>query len=110
LALAPHHAKAHHMLGLVLHWMNRSEEAVPVLEEAVRLAPSLHEARIDLGRAYLGAGRYLAAQNVLEPLLQADAVNVRAHIFYGIACHELGKFREAVQHFEKAIVFERDPA
>ena len=108
LAIAPLLAKAHYGLGIVLHRM-RDPEAAASLREAIRLEPGFHAARIELGRALLGANEYRAAMRELEPVLGLKP-SVDALVLYGLACHELGEFERAIERLGQAVKLERDPA
>jgi len=56
--------------GLVYLHRGVTGEAIPLLEEAVRLDPSLLPARVDLSVAYSGAGRLAQAETLLRETLE----------------------------------------
>jgi tetratricopeptide (TPR) repeat protein len=58
IAVTRDNARLHANLGMALRSMDRTEEAIPHLEEAVRIEPGLIEAHNNLAVAYYFASRY----------------------------------------------------
>ena len=56
-AAAPGDVQSLHLLGVALLDQNKTAEAVETLERAMRSAPEFAHARVDLARAYRGAGQ-----------------------------------------------------
>jgi tetratricopeptide (TPR) repeat protein len=69
---APNDAAMLALCGQSLLELQRIDEAVPMLERAVKLAPE-PETRAALGRAYVQKGQFAAAIPLIEPALPADA-------------------------------------
>ena len=73
IALAPTFAKPHEDLGYLLVQANRPADALPLLERATRLDPSLERAWFTLGKALALLGRGKDADAAFEKSLRAVA-------------------------------------
>ncbi len=70
---APEDAGTRNRLGaLLLFSLERIDEALPYLEEAVRLAPEVVSYRIDLGLGLAAAGRKAEALGALDEAVRLD--------------------------------------
>jgi tetratricopeptide (TPR) repeat protein len=77
--LQPHNPAAKYELALMLHRSGRSREAVPLLDDVIRLLPGMWQARA-LKASILGElGRYLEARNLFE---QAAELGARSDAFW----------------------------
>jgi adenylate cyclase len=79
--LAPNSASNLVWLAMSLHYIGKSEEAVPLIQKASRRNPfdqSLH--LLQLGHAYGGAGRYEDAIKAYKKVLQFAPDNIFAHL------------------------------
>lgn len=65
--------------GVCLSKLDRSNESIPVLQEAVRLESASHRARYNLALVLLKAKKDEDALRVLEPELQVGQPNLRSH-------------------------------
>jgi tetratricopeptide (TPR) repeat protein len=108
LELDPEHPEANGELGAVLVDEDRSAEAIPHLESAIRSKPDLWPAYQQLGRAYAAQKNYTRAEEVLRRVLAHDH-NGSAHFQLGKVLRAEGKTAEAAQVFAqvKAINNER---
>ncbi len=108
LELDPEHPEANGELGAVLVDENRSAEAIPHLESAIRSKPDLWPAYQQLGRAYAAQKNYTRAEEVLKRVLAHDH-DGSAHFQLGKVLRAEGKKVEAAQVFAqvKAINNER---
>jgi tetratricopeptide (TPR) repeat protein len=97
------HGGAFFMLGLALQLLGRSDEAIPTLEWAVRLAPEAPDRLHALGLAYEAAGRPASS---IEPLYRrALAVQPRlaeVRLSLGRLLQREGRVDEAVAELERA--------
>jgi adenylate cyclase len=80
-ALDPGGANTNLMYGMSLHYGGRPEEAIPVLEQAIRLDP-LGDAGsfLNLGHAYRATGRFEEAVSAYKKSLQRSPNNFFAHL------------------------------
>ncbi|MGH8291333.1 MAG: sulfotransferase [Steroidobacteraceae bacterium] len=89
------------LLGVALLDQSRIEEAVAMLERAVKSAPGFAEARVDLARAWRRAGRAVQAREEVRRVLEELPHHHRAWLAYGDVLVDLG------QHDDARIAFER---
>jgi Tfp pilus assembly protein PilF len=83
--------------------------AIP-LEKARRLEPDKTSVREALGRAYFRAGRFAAAREEFEAVVERAPVNHFAHFCLGRACQLTGRSREARRHLAIAVGLRPDRA
>jgi tetratricopeptide (TPR) repeat protein len=83
-AKAPGNWRAHATYGEALLAARRGSEAVPMLEEAVRLNPEAGSPRVELGQLYMRARRVDDAERVLLP-----AATVLEESVAAAACQQL---------------------
>ncbi len=94
--LAPNGADAHAYLGSGLQWASRPEEAIQVLEKAIRLNPIapawyLH----NLALAYKDVGRYEEALQHAEKAVQRSPMNLLSRTTLCIVYSLLDRMEEA---------------
>ncbi|MEO8443920.1 MAG: tetratricopeptide repeat protein [Gammaproteobacteria bacterium] len=96
----PDHAEALHLLGIIRFQTGRAEDGVKMLERAVRAAPRLLAAHVDLGAMLITVGRPLDATAQLRTAVQLDPANVEAQVNLGNALHAQGELQaaEVVHH------------
>ena len=87
-------------LGMVLNWAGRAEEAIPYLQNAIRLnpfppAPYSISCFIHLAVAYRDSGKYEKAIEACKKVLQLDPNNQFAYIHMVISQIRLGQEKEA---------------
>lgn len=58
--------------------------------------------RVELGQRYMQQGKFELAQENLQKALEYDAGYVDAHTVYGVLLEQLGKPREAGEHYARA--------
>jgi cellulose synthase operon protein C len=68
----PDDARMLTMYADVLVQLQRLDEAVPLLERAIKIDPSASQSRLILGRAHLQRGNFAAAIPLIEPQLGQD--------------------------------------
>lgn len=96
IALDPNNADAHVLLGDTLHFVGRGEEALEMVEKAMRLnpyypAPVLH----NLNNAYWQMGRYKEAIAAEKRLLSRNPEFVFAYVGLAASYSALGRDEEA---------------
>jgi tetratricopeptide (TPR) repeat protein len=79
------------------------EQAIGVLEDAVKQDPNLLPAYFMLGTAYAKHGQLENAQARFETLLQHDKKAVPAYLMLGIIDELKGKTEEAAEQYRKAL-------
>ena len=77
--------------------------AQKMLETAVRIEPSLEEARVNLAHIYIRLGQAARALAVLEPLLKGDSAKATALSAAGEASLQLGQPALAGGYFSRAV-------
>ncbi len=87
------------MLGM----QGRPAEAVPHLEEALRIAPGSVRAHAGLGRALVELGRYQDAFDHLDYAVRHGGSSADVQDDLGMALAGLGKPVEAMQRYEEAL-------
>lgn len=105
---APQHADSAHMLGMILLQLQRMDEALPLIETALRLNPDSGQSHCLLATAHVASRRYSQA---LEPARRAIALIpelAEAHQMLGIALLELGDSAGAVQSLRRAVSLRQD--
>jgi Flp pilus assembly protein TadD len=78
------------------------EQATPPLEEAASRAPEKSSVREALGRAYFRCGRFAAAAEEFEAVLDTHQVNDFAHFCLGRALAKTGERERARHHLALA--------
>lgn len=99
-------SRAHMLVGIAELYLNRADMALPHLEQAVRLNPSLAQAHAHIGTSHLSLGDPARA---LAPLQLALRLNPQdLHVFYIFgdlaASHLLlGDWQQAIAHAERSL-------
>nr|MBP8007446.1 tetratricopeptide repeat protein [Burkholderiales bacterium] len=92
---------AEHMLGLVLHQLGRSEEALDWLERA-RLRGGAIPLWVNLASALLALGRAGEAESYSLQALTADPSHAGANLNLGLAREAQRRYPEAIDALERA--------
>jgi tetratricopeptide (TPR) repeat protein len=103
--LAPTFAKPYEDLGTLLLKQGKAEEAVPLLEKATRLDPSLEAAHFQLGRAYARLGDGKKADTAYEKSFELSPV--RGLMAQAAEHHKAGRFQEAERLCRQVLQKER---
>ena len=82
-------------LGTLLIAKQRAAEALPLLEQAVSLAPSNVRAHEQLARALDAAGQLVAAMQQMNEAVRLDAGNARLHYQLGLMARRAGDLKLA---------------
>jgi adenylate cyclase len=95
-ALDPGGASANLMYGMSLHYGGRPEEAIPVLQKAIRLNPLGETGNfLNLGHAYRATGRFEEAVSAYKKSLQRAPNNFFAHLGLAATYSMMGREQEA---------------
>jgi tetratricopeptide (TPR) repeat protein len=81
-------------------------EAGPALRDALALDPTLHEARLRLGRLHLDGGRPIEAESLLEEVERQsgdDRQRYLARLFLGRLAERRGRLDEAAGFYRRAL-------
>jgi len=88
-------------LGLAYYLDNRLDKAVPALERASRLDPTLWAAELFLGISESRMGQFVSARVHLERALAAKPDVPEGHFWLGSTLMALGQHQEATAELEK---------
>ena len=95
-ALDPGNASANVMYGMSLYYGGRPEEAIPVLQKAIRLNPLGETGNfLHLGHAYRVKGRFEEAVSEYKKALQRAPNNFFAHLSLAATYSMMGREQEA---------------
>jgi protein O-GlcNAc transferase len=106
----PHHAAAHHLLGLVCSQRGAAEPALAHLRQAVGLAPHEPTFHNNLGEALRRAGETDAAIASFRQALALQPSLAEAHYNLANTLKGQGRLAEAIAHYEQAIAARPDYA
>ena len=96
IALEPNSADAHAFFGMTLRFSGRSEQAIAMLERAIRLNPFPPTWYYQqLGAVYFDAGRYDDAITACQKALRSKPNNIFAHIMLAATYAACGREEEA---------------
>jgi tetratricopeptide (TPR) repeat protein len=82
--------------------MNRNEDALPLLEKAVKIDPAISMARLDLGIVYAEADRKEDALREFKTAAALKPDDVNVHMRLGRLYRSMGRVSEAKNEFDKA--------
>jgi Tfp pilus assembly protein PilF len=91
-------------LGLSLTAESRADEAIPVLEEALRANPGYVNAIYNLGLAYASTERWRQAMPWFQETLRLTPHDTDAHYYAGLCLLDAGRFAEAADHFRRTLL------
>jgi tetratricopeptide (TPR) repeat protein len=90
------------LLGAALLDQGRLPESIAALEAALSAAPGFASARVDLARAYRGAGRAEDARTQVRRVLEQVPHHHLAWLAYGDVLVDLGQYEDARVAFDRA--------
>jgi len=108
LAVAPQHADALHMLGVISLQCGQDEAAVEMIQEAIALAPTLAAAHSNLGEAYRKLGRRDKAVAAYRRAIELRPCYPEAFSNLGNVLMEQGWLDDAVAACRRALEFSPD--
>ncbi len=96
LELSPSGAKAYQSMGLALSFAGRDSEAIPFIEQAIRLDPYPPSGLFRLlGSLYRNVGRYEEAITEYKKALQQNPDDIFTHLGLAATYMKLGREEEA---------------
>jgi adenylate cyclase len=103
IVLGPTNAQAHVLLAVTMNWVGRFDDAIPLVEKAMRLHPYYPAYYLTwLGAAYRMTGRYEEALTVYKQLLdrslKGEFTDFVPHLFLAEVYAELGQDEKARTH------------
>lgn len=102
--LAPRDPEVRGSLGIALLEARQAKEAIPHLDEAVRLDPdNAAERTFELGVGFAEAGDHATAAALFRRAAELDPRHKAAWIRLGLALCDAGRYEEAVPALEAAI-------
>jgi tetratricopeptide (TPR) repeat protein len=110
LASRPRNADAYNLLGVSLHALGRSDEAVEALSRATELAPEAPSIKSNLGEILRQQGKPDEAAMILEEAIKLDPDNYQALNNLGITFFERGEPNVAIDFYRRAITIRPDMA
>jgi tetratricopeptide (TPR) repeat protein len=114
---SPNKARVNLHLGVTLSNANRVDEAIPILEKALRLyekeietqkrlsSYKMYIINFNLGINYIERGEYQKAIFYLNRSLGHFYFSVSAHYAIGLCYTQIGRFEESINHLTKAMEF-----
>jgi len=108
LTVAPRHAPALHLLGVIAHQAGRSDLAAELIAKAVQEDPSCADYVCNLGEAYRRVGRLDDAVDACRRAVALAPADSRAQLNLGAALYDRGDFDEAMNACRAAIALKAD--
>lgn len=105
LAIWPEHVGALCNLGMLSCRMGAAEQALPILQQATRLAPDLVEAHANMGQALKQLGRMEEALASYRQAASLQDDNPWCHFNLAVVLHQLGRRDEALASYQDALRF-----
>ena len=78
------------------------EDAIPLLESGLKVAPNRVDLTAALGESYFMSGKVDKAIEVFQKLLEMDPSS-RSYPYLGISYEDLGRFDEAARYFQEGL-------
>ncbi|MCP4456049.1 MAG: tetratricopeptide repeat protein, partial [Planctomycetes bacterium] len=94
--------------GVVYMETGQLDKALLALDRAVRINPSLSEARANMGNIYLQQGQYALAIEQFNAALQVNPIDPKTHFNVGAAYLEAKQYTRAETHLRKALALDPD--
>jgi predicted O-linked N-acetylglucosamine transferase (SPINDLY family) len=94
--------------GVLLRKLKRQSEAVPVLEQAIRLAPKAVAAQQNLGNILLDLQEWAKAEALFTKLVRMEPRNSEFQRQLGRSLMRQGKIEPALVRFRQAVSVKRD--
>ncbi|EQC35560.1 anaphase-promoting complex subunit 3, variant [Saprolegnia diclina VS20] len=105
LSINPQSSILHCNLGMVLHAVQRHDEAIAALDIAQHLQPLNSTARFHKAKVLLATHRYKAALDELYIVRDAAPKESSVHFLLGRVAKKLGQVDEAMRHYNNALFF-----
>ncbi|MDP1682140.1 MAG: tetratricopeptide repeat protein [Burkholderiales bacterium] len=99
----PQHPDALHLLGLIAHQRGQHQEAIDLINQALKKNNRDIHFYIHLGQAYRQAKRLEESVQAFKKALKLQPQNAEAHHEFGLALADSGKHEEALAEYERAM-------
>jgi Flp pilus assembly protein TadD len=99
----PPHAEAFHELGALLFSLQRSDEAVTVIEHGRELAPAAVELPILLGVVHHARGDRASARTAFAQAIAIDPDHPDAHYGIGAVMVDEAEYVQAAEHLQRSL-------
>ena len=106
LTTEPQHPDALHLLGLIAHQRGQHQEAIDLINRALKKNSRDIHFHIHLGQAYRQAKRLNESIQALKKALKLQPQNAEAHHELGLALADGGKHEEALAEYERAMMLD----
>ena len=110
LTAEPRHADSLHLLGVVAHQVGRSDAAVELIGDAIRLQPGIAAFHLNRGEALRVLGRAEEAVIEARHVLSLVPDYVDAHHNLGLALWQSGRGEDALDSIRRALALSPDYA
>ena len=100
--LAPENTDIIFLLARVSMSQNYFEDAIPLLESGLKIAPQRADLHAALGESYFMAGKAEKAIEEFKKLIELDP-SARSYAFLGLSYRHLGRFDEAKKYFQEGL-------
>jgi protein O-mannosyl-transferase len=110
LAVTTNNERAQAAVGAMLGNQGRTEEAIPHLREALRIAPAFGAAHNDLGLALNNLGRFDEAVEHLSTAVRLQPTSANAQHNLGVALAGQRRYDEAIPRYLEALRLEPERA
>jgi protein O-GlcNAc transferase len=99
----PAHAQAIHLLGLLCHRMDHSEEAVTLLRQSVEIRPDDTEFLCNLAAILGSKGRLEESLQTFDHAIELQPAHARLHGNRGATLERMGRLSEARDAYRRAL-------
>ena len=99
-------AEALHRIAVARASIGDFAKALPLFDEALELAPSDVDLRVDYAEACRHAGDMQKAKSLAQGAVDAESGNVKAHLVLGRTLLQLNEVAAATQQFEAAVAIQ----
>src|ERR1700694_5665961 len=103
--IAPENIDVIFLMAQVSMSQNYYEDAIPLLESGLQLAPRRADLLAALGERYFMAGKVDKAIEEFRKLVDVEG-SARSYAFLGLSYRNLGRFDEAKGYFQKGLKFD----
>ena len=108
ISLAPSRSDAHYNLGNLYIHQERFDEAISEYMISLGIDSNSSLTWLNLGLAARSSDKLLLSYHALSQCLKLDPVSIRAWCNFGITCHQLELFGQAISSYEHALSLDRD--
>ena len=104
----PYNPDALHLRGVIAHQLNKNDEAVELINKAIRAIPSNVQYHFSIDPVYRALNKLDELVSCYQKLIARVPNNVDAHNNLGNALKDLGRLDEAAASYQKAVSLKPD--